>query len=384
MGELDLDSILSPEEIENLFNDDNTGADNSTSDNKTNNNNTTENDTVNPEELFSSESVGSGNKTDTGKGEDTVNTKGNTGGSSPNNSKIYSSIASALKDEGIFPDLDDESVSKIETPEDFAEMFESQINARLDEKQRRIDSALSSGVEPNEIKQYEDTIDFLDSIKDDQISDESDNGERLRKQLIYTDFINRGYSKERANREVKKSFDSGTDIEDAKEALASNKDFYKSAYKNIISEAEKSYREAENERKKNAEALKKDMLENDNIFGSIPVDKSVRQKAYDAISKPVYKDPDTGELFTAIQKYEMDNRMEFLKNVGFLYTLTDGFKNIDKLVKGKVRTEMKKGFRDLENTINSTSRTSDGNLRFANNIGDDPDSYIGKGIKLDL
>ena len=58
------------------------------------------------------------------------------------------------------------------------------------------------------------------------MNSENNEGENLRKQLIYQDFINRGYSKERATREVQKSFNSGSDIDDAKEALLSNKQYF--------------------------------------------------------------------------------------------------------------------------------------------------------------
>lgn len=105
---------------------------------------------------------------------------------------------------------------------------------------------------------------------------------------------------------------------------------------------------------------------------------------FDVISKPIYKDPDTGELFTAIQKYEMDNRTEFLKNLGLIFTLTDGFKNLDGLVKNKVRKEVKKGLKELEHTLNNTARTSDGNLRFVSGIDEDPESFIGKGWEIDI
>jgi mannose/fructose/N-acetylgalactosamine-specific phosphotransferase system component IID len=36
---------------------------------------------------------------------------------------------------------------------------------------------------------------------------------------------------------MKKSFDSGTDVEDAKEALESNKEFFNTSYKTLIKEA---------------------------------------------------------------------------------------------------------------------------------------------------
>lgn len=380
MEELNLDNILTQSEIDDLFQDTPEQTD-ETDENKEKKDSTTE-DSIDAEHLFSPESVGSGKETDTGTGEDTDSKKYTD--SSPNNTSFYSSIAGALKEDGIFPDLDDETVSKISSPEEFAEMFESQIQARLNEKQKRIDEALNIGMEPSEIQQYEKTLSYLDSIKDENITDESEKGEALRKQLIYNDFINRGYSKERAAREVKKSFDGGTDIEDAKEALKSNREYFQTSYDHLIDEARKASKAEEENRKRDAENLKKSILEDDKFFGGLQVDKNTRQKAFDAISKPVYKDPETGELFTAVQKYEMDNRLEFLKNVGLLYTLTDGFKNIEKLVKGEVKTRMKKGIRELETTLNNTSRTSDGNLRLANDLGSDSESYIGKGLKLDL
>lgn len=48
--------------------------------------------------------------------------------------------------------------------------------------------------------------------------------------------------------------------------------------------------------------------------------------------------------------------------MGLLFTLTDGFKSLDKLVGSKVKKGIKKGLRDLEDKINNTSRDSYGNL----------------------
>ena len=152
----------------------------------------------------------------------------------------------------------------------------------------------------------------------------------------------------------------------------------------LVNEAKKAEEDEVNERKKDAETLKKSILEEEKVFGDLQIDKATRNKAFEAISKPVYKDPETGELYTALQKYEMENRIDFLKNVGLIFTLTDGFKNLDGLIKGKVKKEVRKGLRELETTINNTSRTSDGNLKFASGVDDDPESYIGKGWNLDV
>ena len=386
---LSLDNILGADEIENLFVDDEETQETPPANEETsekededkNKEKTTE--VVDVDTLFTEEpeSVGSGKEDNTKEKEGTESDKDK--GTSPKNN-FYSSIAKALKEEGIFPDLDDETADKIKAPEDFAEAVEKQIQARFDERQKRIDEALNAGIESSEIKRYENTLSYLYSLQDDAISDETDRGEKLRQQLIFQDFINRGYNKERAQREVQKSFNSGTDIEDAKEALASNKEFFQNEYNNLVKEAQEEKKKEAQERKEQAEKLKKSILEDTKVFGDIQIDKATRQRVFDNISKPVYKDPETGELFTAIQKYEMENSTEFLKNVGLLFTLTDGFKNLDGLVKGKVRKEVKKGLMELEHTLNNTSRTSDGNLKFVSGVEDDPESFIGKGWDLDV
>lgn len=385
--ELSLDNILGAEEIENLFVEDGETQDTPPANGEPpkkeeepskDKEETTE--VVDVDNLFTDtpESVGSG-KENTEEKEDTT-PKGD--GTSPKN--FYSSIAKALKEEGIFPDLDDEGLSKVKDPEDFRDLIDQQIKAGLDERQKRINEALNVGVEPTEIRRYENTMNFLDSIKEENISDEGDKGENLRKNLIYQDFINRGYSKERAAREVQKSFNAGTDIDDAKEALQSNIDFFRDKYDELVNDAKSEAEQEEKERKEQAEKLKSSILNDRDVFGDLSVDKSTRQRIYDNIAKPVYKDPETGEYFTAIQKYEMENRTDFLKNIGLLFTLTDGFKNLDGLVKGKVKEEVKKGLRELEHTLNNTARTSDGNLKFVSGVDEDPESFIGKGWNLDV
>ena len=376
MEGLDMSNILSPDEVDNLFTDD--GGEETQvippekqeedKDNKT----TTEIPEVDPESLFDeSESVGS-EKVDT-KGKESTSSK-ETGASPKTN--FYSSIASALKEEGILSDLDDETLSKIESPEDFAEAMEAQLKAQLDERQKRIDEALQVGIEPDEVRKYEGTISYLNTITEDAIIDESAEGEKLRKQLIFQDFLNRGFSKERAQRETQKSISSGSDIEDAKEALASNKEYFKQEYDNIIAEAREA-EEAEKARlKKEAADLKKSILEDKEVFEGLELDKTTREKVYNSISKPVYRDPETGEYLTAVQKYERDNRPDFLKKLGVLFTLTDGFTNLDKLVKPAAKKQVRKSLRELEHTINTTRRNTDGSLNFMSGVSDDSESKV--------
>lgn len=377
MEELSLDNILTGDEIDSLFSSPEDIQEGDMSDNTTppdTKKKETEFETteVDPDDLFGEEQLESVGSEDDKKGDkDTI--PHNEVNTSP---YFYSSIANALVEDGIFQNLDEEALSKIQSAEDFANVISEQIKNQFDERQKRVDEALNFGIEPTEIQKYERLIGFLDGVTDDALSNENDEGETLRRNLIYQDYINRGFSKERATREVERSFKAGTDIEDAKEALQSNKDYYNDAYEGLIKEAKEADRKEQEKLKKQAEDLKNSILNEEKAFKEIELDKATRQRVYDSIMKPIYTNPETGEKLTAIQKYESENKTEFLKNIGLFYVLTDGFKKLDGLVQGKVKKEMKKGLRELEHTLNGTSRNN-GNLRFASGVGD-PDSKSSK------
>lgn len=377
--DLSLDNILTDEDISSLFEDDNieeTSSD-ETDDNKTKEDNeTTE---VNVEELFAEpESVGRENNNNEEQ-EDTNDP--NDDGASPN---FFSSIAAALVDEGVFPDLNEDEISQIKGPEDFRDLIDRQIKSGIDEANQRVLEALNAGVEPTAIQNYERVLSYLNSIDDATLEDESEKGENLRKNIIYQDYINRGFSKERATKEVEKSFRAGTDIEDAKESLTGNKDFYKGQYDDLIKEGKEAEAKEAKKQKEQAEELKKSILTEKKVFGDIEIDKNTRQRVYDNVAKPIYKDPDSGEYLTAVQKYQREHPVEFSKNLGLLFTLTDGFKNIDTLVGGKVKKEVKKGLRELETKIRSTSSSTSGNLKFANGGYNDKESIFSKTFEIDI
>lgn len=377
--DLSLDNILTDEDISSLFEDDNIEETTSeeTDDNKTKEDNkTTE---VNVDELFTEpESVGRENNNNEEQ-EDTNDP--NDDGASPN---FFSSIAAALVDEGVFPDLNEDEISQIKGPEDFRDLIDRQIKSGIDEANQRVLEALNAGVEPTAIQNYERVLSYLDSIDDASLEDESEKGENLRKNIIYQDYINRGFSKERATKEVEKSFRAGTDIEDAKESLTGNKDFYKGQYDDLIKEGKEAEAKEAKKQKEQAEELKKSILSEKKVFGDIEIDKNTRQRVYDNVAKPIYKDPDSGEYLTAVQKYQREHPVEFSKNLGLLFTLTDGFKNIDTLVSGKVKKEVKKGLRELETKIRSTSSSTSGNLRFANGGYNDKESIFSKTFEIDV
>lgn len=394
---LGFDNILGEQEIENLFtpeegNEDETpkaDEEQKTSEVSTEEpqekekNNTAE--AVNPEELFDDtedekpEDVGS-EKKDVKEKEDTITDKDS--GTSPNN--FYSSIANALAVDGVFPNLTEDTVKKASDAESFSQLIDDEVNARLNSQQQRILKAMDNGVEPDTIKKYENTLNYIASITEPQLMEEGDQGEELRMNIIYQDFINKGYTPEKAKKYTERSIDAGNDIDDAKDALQSNREYFTHAYNDLLQEAQERADAERAERAKQSDALKNSLLKDKDLMGDIDIDSSLRKKAFENISRPMYKDPETGGYLTAIQKYEMEHRPEFIKYMGLFYTLTNGFKDFNSFTKGKVKKEVRKGLRELEHTLNNTNRTSDGSLKMVTTAKDDPYSYIGKGVRLDL
>lgn len=395
MEALSFDNILGEQEIETLFTDpedndvqeehketeeEEVETPDSDPKKQKEKDNTTED--VDPENLFEDkapESVGSGKDNE---GKEGTAPDNDADGTSPNN--FYSSIANACAVDGIFPNLDDETIKKAVDAESFSNLIEAEINARFDEKQKRISQALENGVEPTDIKKYESTLNYINTITDAAIAEESEKGEQLRYNLIYQDFINKGMTPDKAKKFADRTVDAGTDVEDAKEALLSNKEFFSNAYNKMLQDAQQKADEEKAEREKNAKELEKSLMKDKQLFGDMEISNDIRKKAFDSVSKPVYKDPETGDYMTAIQKYESEHRADFLKYTGLIFAMTNGFKDFDSFAKGKVKKEVKKGLRELEQTLNNTRRNNDGSLRMVTNQKDDLNSFISKGMKLDL
>ena len=369
MDGLGIDNILDGDELSSiLFGGDEGGTqpEETEEGEKQPSNEETDTAEVDPETLFDDdgsgepESVGSEEENNKGKKEDTNSQEG---GTSPN---FFSSIATAFAEEGIFPDLDEETINNIKDAQSFREAIDAQIKAGLDEQQRRVAEALDNGVEPDQIRQHEQLIGWLND-QEKNIEVEGDAGDDLRRRIIMQDYLNKGFKAERAKQKVDKIFEEGTE-----------------SYQKLRDDAKKEAEQEAEERNQKAVRIKKSIIEGKTkFFGDIELSKDVRQSAYDAISKPIYRDPKTGETYTAVQKLELDNSEEFLAKLGLLYALTDGFTSINGLVDKKVKKEVKRGFSELERKINNTARNSHGNLDFVSGVNDE-NSFIGKGMKLDI
>lgn len=295
------------------------------------------------------ESVGEEDKDkDTGK---KAVTEGD--GDSPKDN-VFSSFAKAMKGDGLFRFLDDKVIDSITDETTFADAYEQEVALRLDAETRRVKEALDAGVPTDTIQYLTGMIKRYDSITEETLSAEGDEAAKLRKNLIYQDYINRRFSKERALREVNRSVESGNDKEDAKEALESSKQFYQDKLDDLIAEGQAKAEEERKRVRQENEDFKKEILNNDKLFGSIEIDKASRQKAYEAMTKIVDNDED-GSPRTIVQKFADEHPAQFRAILGLTWVLTDNFQKLGDLVQGNIKKEVRSNLKAIGDRISSST-----------------------------
>lgn len=280
----------------------------------------------------------------------------------------YQELAKILKEEGVFTELDDDDLNEVVDSDSFKQLIDAEVEKRMDASELEVKHALELGLQPSEIQLYTQTINYLNNISEDTLTDLSTESRQLRVNIMYRDFLNRGFSEKKASSMAMASVSAGTDIEDAKEALESCKTFYTDRYNTIKDEAKQQEADRMHQLNKETEQLKKSLLGTDTLFDGINVDKNTRQKAFNNITQ-VYKTDENGNKLTAIQAYADEHPVEFRTAVSLLYTMTDGFTKFNKLFNKAVNKKVNSKLDDLTAKLsNQRNFEGDGNLRYKNGI----------------
>lgn len=281
---------------------------------------------------------------------------------SPN---TYTSIALALREDGLLT-LDEEEVKNTRDASDLATLLQKQVDLLLDERQRRISDALSQGMEPGKVSEYERTLSFLDGITESSLKEETPEAEQLRGNIIFQDFINRGFSKERATKEVKKSLQAGTDVDDAIEALQENKVFFKEKYDTEVNTMKVSREQALKLEKERASRVEKMITETREPIPGVTLTDTDRKKLREQWGSFVSKDPE-GRPLTALQDYAAKNPEKYQYNINLLYYLTKGFSDLSPVIKPQVRQKTRTALADIEKTLRTpANQLGLGGIQFGN------------------
>lgn len=336
---------------------------------------------VNAEDLFgerSPESVGDDEK-DT-KEKEEAGTKQS--GPSPKGDNLFASFAHALKSDGLFQFLDDETVSGIVDADTFSDALNQEINSRLEDSVRQVKEALDAGVQPNVIAQYQRTIQNLEKITDEQLNAETEQGANLRRSIIRQDLLIRGYKQDKVDKQVERIMASGTDFDEAADALDAVREYFKNRYEETVNEAKQAALEEKQSQKQQAEQFRKAILDTDKLFEDIPVDKVTRQKAFDSMTK-IVKTTDEGEQLTAVQLYADEHPVEFRVMLGTIYALTDGFTKMGKILTKSVNKKVNSSLKELERRLDAPSHQG-GSFNFIEGGNEQRPRNKFQGLRIDL
>lgn len=266
----------------------------------------------------------------------------------------YGKLASALREEGILEELAEDE-DEVRTVDDFREAIMRRIQQGVDDMTARTNYALNLGVDKGEIANHESLLAELQGVTREDLTDESDEGVRIRRNLIMEAARARGLSDEQAAREVTKSEKAGTDIEDAADALGYLTQRTKAEYSQLIEEQKQKLQEAEEREAGYYRAIGDNIMNcDDGIFKGIP----------DNVRKSIIENDDKFHEFN--QKYPVV--AEAAQRV--LFALTNGYRDFDVLVAPRVKKGMKNGLAKLERTLKSGEPMRGGNYRLANTLED--------------
>ena len=269
--------------------------------------------------------------------------------------QLYSKLAAEFKSKGVLPELED--ITAIKSLEDLNAAIKKQIASGLTDRQKLIEEAQSAGAPVAKVTEMVNTIDKLEAVTPEFIKDDKNVNFRLT--AIAQDFIEKGYTEDRAHAMAQRSVDAGTDIEDAEFALASLIKSEKESLASIIQSA----KEKEQDSLKDIKSYISNTAE---VIPGISLTDSQKDELYKQITT------DLGNKENAFVKAQKSDPIGSRIKLETLHFLTKGFtdfsvfgqkaeskitNNIENLLRGVSFTE--------SGTIDTNSQDSNSNFKLS-------------------
>ena len=255
--------------------------------------------------------------------------------------QLYSNLAAEFKAKGVLPELD---ISKIKSLKDIEDAIKDQIDNGLTERQKFIEDAQRSGAPVSEVSEKAETIDKLKRVTPEFLNDERNL--QFRMTAIVQDFMQKGYSEERATSMAQRSVDAGTDVEDAQFALNDLIKAEEAALKGLIDGAK-------NQEQSSLNNIKNYIADTPEVIPGISLTNSQKDELYDQMTTSVSDDRDNA--FMAAQKADpVGSRIK----LEALFYLTKGLTDFS-IFGAKQETKITN---DLENLIRGAKFTGSGSV----------------------
>jgi hypothetical protein len=292
------------------------------------------------------------------------------GGGDENSPNLYSSLATVLHEQGLLPSLDLQS-NKIGSVDDIANAFKAEIEGNV--KSKMVEAlgedgynAVMNGIPITELAKTREAQATLDSITPEALQSDLE----LSKRVIYQDYLNQGISEDRAQRLLKRVIDSGEDaiLEDAAESLTSLKVYEQRQLENKQLEYQKQ-QEAEQARQAQLETeLKNKIYNSKELIQGAKLNKAMQDKVFKSMTEIVGKN-ENGVLENKLMRERRENPVEFDAKLYYIYELTNGFKDLSKVL----NTTRSSAVDELERSLRQTKHQDSGTPNYLQ----DGESYFG-------
>ena len=300
-----------------------------------------------------------------GRAPDIVSGDSTDGEGTQSSPKLYHSLASTLIEKGVLSSVEDSSLDKIENVDDLVNLMKDQIKKQelddLTPTQREVLTGIREGAELGTVTKFKNAMDKLDAIDDKIIAD----NQNVRQDLIYQDYMAKGFSKEAAIKQVNRSVKLGEDIEDANEAHRSLITTIQTRYKESKDAEVAKVKDDELQVEKDKKSLEGRVLKEEEVFKGYKTPEATRKEILKEMTDYVSVNPDTKSPENSLMKFKRENPEEYTMKLYHMWKLSNGFKDLE-YFKGKDKTSSVK---DLENAIkNSTHIQGGGDPSYSDDI----------------
>ena len=275
---------------------------------------------------------------------------------SGNLSDMYSSLAKLLAEDGLLS-----SSLDIKDKEGFIEAFKGTIKeaeySDLSDIQKRYLESIRDGVSEDTFLQYESNNASLENISDIDI--ENEENQQLREDLIKQGFLMKNFSEEKASKWTQKIVESGEDIEEAKEALDAIKKFNQERYTAKVEEAKQAKVKQKQQEETQLNAFKDKVDSTSELIKGNKLNKNLKDKIVDAYTK-VAGYTEEGVPYNKIAAAQMKDPVDFQFKLAYLFELTEGFNNFDALTTKKAAKSTAE--RELANILKKTNYNEIGGI----------------------
>ena len=253
--------------------------------------------------------------------------------------KFFSSLVQALKEGGILEDIKDDD---IKSQDDFFKVLEDVIKQRefadLNDAQKEYLEALREGIPHEDIIAHQQNIEAYNSITDDAIEEESTDGEDLRRTIITNNYLSKGFSETKAKKLIDKIFESGEDVDEAKDALNELKTIEKQTFeqnKAKLAEQKKIQQKAE---KESIDKLNKIVKETKEIIPGLAIPQALKNDVIKGLTQPVAFTEDNRPL-DIISKFLYDNPIDGRFKLAYILKATKDLTNMGVLENKKAKKD---------------------------------------------